>query len=281
MSINNVLEEIEIMSFFKDLKISEYIIKNKLDILLDVNIKENKNLEQKKENGLYESVDPNNIIPCSPELDDLARLHYIATTRKVITILEFGVGFSTIILADALYKNKQKYNEYVSKNLRCSNPFEIHCVDANEHFLKISKERIPRHLKEFVHFHYSEVVMGKFNDRTCTYYKNLPNIRPDLIYLDAPDLFAPTGSINGITTNHADRMPMSADILTIEHFMEPGTFILIDGRTANARFLKSNFQRNWTYEWDSKKDINMFELDEPPLGIINEKHLKFCSEKNI
>ena len=76
-------------------------------------------------------------------------------------------------------------------------------------------------------------------------------------------------------------MPMSADILTIEHFLQPGTFILLDGRTANARFLKTNFQRDWTYEHDSIADINMFELNEPPLGMLNEKYLKFCSDKNI
>ena len=29
---------------------------------------------------------------------------------------------------------------------------------------------------------------------------------------------------------------MAADILSIEHFLHPGTLIVIDGRTANARF---------------------------------------------
>ena len=123
--------------------------------------------------------------------------------------------------------------------------------------------------------------MGKFNDRICTYYEKFPNIRPDLIYLDAPDQFIAEGLVNGITTAHTDRMPMAADILTIEHFLQPGTFILVDGRTANSRFLKSNFQRNWIYQEDPIADINTFELDEPPLGILNKKYLKFCLDKNI
>ena len=33
---------------------------------------------------------------------------------------------------------------------------------------------------------------------------------------------------------------MAADILAIEHFLVSGTLIVVDGRTANARFLKAN-----------------------------------------
>jgi len=136
------------INFFKDLQISNYTIENKLDTLL--NLKNYGDFEKKLEHSIYEAVDPNNKTPYLPELDDLSRLHFLATTRKTITILEFGVGYSTLVLADALYKNKQRYQEYVSKNLRYSNPFELHCVDANEHFLKITEEKIPEHLKEFV-----------------------------------------------------------------------------------------------------------------------------------
>ena len=41
-------------------------------------------------------------------------------------------------------------------------------------------------------------------------------------------------------------MPMSCDILKIEHFLKPGTIIVVDGRAANSRFIKKNLQRNWT-----------------------------------
>ena len=79
----------------------------------------------------------------------------------------------------------------------------------------------------------------------CTFYDDVPNICPDLIYLDAPDQFSPKGEIRGLSLRSPDRLPMAADILTLEHFLLPGTLIVVDGRTANARFLKSNFQRNW------------------------------------
>ena len=35
---------------------------------------------------------------------------------------------------------------------------------------------------------------------------------------------------------------MSADILVFEHFLQPGTLIVVDGRAANARFLKTNLE---------------------------------------
>ena len=56
-------------------------------------------------------------------------------------------------------------------------------------------------------------------------------------------------------------MPMVSDVLKFEHFLTPGT-IIADGRTANARFLKSNFQRNWKYIHSLKSDQNYFYLDE-------------------
>jgi hypothetical protein len=119
--------------------------------------------------------------------------------------------------------------------------------------------------------------MGTFNGRICTYYDNLPNIRPDFIYLDGPDQFSAGGSIRGFNCNHPDRMPMAADILAFEHFLEPGTMIVVDGRTANARFLRANLQRNWDYEYIEEYDQHFFEMNEPPLGKWNKAALDFTN----
>jgi len=72
-------------------------------------------------------------------------------------------------------------------------------------------------------------------------------------------------------------MPMSSDILLIEHFLIPGTMILVDGRTANARFLRANVQRDWSYIFDEEYDQSLFVLEEEPLGKINRKQLEFYS----
>ena len=70
-------------------------------------------------------------------MDDLIRLHYLVTSRKVTTILEIGVGKSTTVFDHALEQNKLKYGDFVNKNLRRSNAFECHSVDNNEEWIDL------------------------------------------------------------------------------------------------------------------------------------------------
>jgi len=53
--------------------------------------------------------------------------------------------------------------------------------------------------------------------------------------------------------------------------------IVVDGRTANARFLKSNFQRGWIYSYFPEFDQHFFELVEEPLGPYNKDYLDFIN----
>ena len=73
-------------------------------------------------------------------------------------------------------------------------------------------------------------------------------------------------------------MPMMCDILKYEHFLTPGTIILSDGRTANVRFLLSNFQRNWFHIHNKKLDCHILYLDEEPLGIWNIEQLNYYKD---
>ena len=50
-------------------------------------------------------------------------------------------------------------------------------------------------------------------------------------------------------------MPMVCDILKFEYFYTPGTIIVCDGRSANAKFLFDHFKRKWRYFNDKKKKI--------------------------
>lgn len=219
-----------------------------------------------------------NVNPCisepfAIEIDDLIRLHYLVTSRKVTTILEFGVGKSTVVFDDALEKNKQKYKEFIENNLRRNNAFECHSLDDDLKWIEYAKLN---YSTQNVFYHFARTYMGDFNGRICTFYEKIPNICPDLIYLDAPSQFSPNGDIRGITTAHKDRVPMAADILAMEHFLLPGTLIVVDGRTANARFLKCNLQRNWHYVYNQEFDQHFFELIEEPLGVYNERQIAFC-----
>ena len=255
----------------------KYIIENEIDKKLKINLKKNNNIKKKNLSDQYYTVRPKIKNSFPAELDDLCRLNYLITSRKVNTILEFGVGKSTVIFNFALNENQSRYKEYVKNNLRIPNSFICYSLDNYKTW--VNKVKSEYKLTN-VRFKISTLKMSTFNGRICTFYNNLPNICPELIYLDGPDLHSVEGNIRGISTKSEDRLPMAGDILTMEHFLLPGTLIVVDGRTANARFLKCNFQRDWIYCHDKKNDQHFFELCEEPLGIYNEKQIKHCLGRN-
>ncbi len=225
--------------------------------------------------GPLDAINPANTTPFFPDLADLVRLHKTIRQRKVLTALEFGVGFSTLIMADALAKNKKDYEAGI-QDLRCLHPFKLFAVDADQDWIEIARRRIPSHLHEHVVISHSEVHIGTFHDRLCHYFSKIPNVCPDFIYLDGPAGHQVQGEIDGsdFATN-LERTVMSGDLLRLEPTFVPGLMIIVDGRTNNARFLKNNFQRNWTVTEDSDADITVFELCEAPLGPYNRARLSF------
>ena len=241
--------------------------------MLDLLVKES--VSQKRiEQILKDSWSKNQSTLIKPDITDLSRIHDIITTTKRTTILEFGVGYSSLVMADALMQNKHRYSDAI-KSLRRHHPFELYSVDNEKKYIQIAKNRIPNALKSITHFHYSSVLMTTFNGRFATQYDSLPLINPDFIYLDGPAQFNVQNPINNFHTGHPDLMPMMCDILKFEHFLIPGTIILVDGRGANARFLKTNFQRNWSYKYEYEYDQHIFILQERPLGKINKQLLDF------
>ncbi len=263
--------------FCIDIDYSAYVKQYSLNELLRDHQSNSKDYQTKKPAGIL-SVDPSNNISLPPEYDDLCRLHYLCRSRKVNTVLEFGVGMSTIIFASAMNSNRTDYGGYTASNFRCSQPHVTHSVDNYDKWITRTAELLPAHLRcnNLCHFHMAEVVMGTFCGRICTYYDPLPNISADLIYIDGPDQFSAVGDVRGISTRHRDRLPMSADLLAIEHFLEPGALVIVDGRTANARFLKRNLQRNWAYLHVPDWDQHFFELQEEPLGYLNKNKIDYC-----
>ena len=135
---------------------------------------------------------------------------------------------------------------------------------------------IPEHLLGIITLHHSPIKAGTFRDRACHYYETVPDIVPDFIYLDGPDPATVTGNVGGQTWRNPDRPVTSGDILRMEPQLLPGTLIVIDGRTANARFLAANLDRKWQMERDVDGDVTVFELQEMPLGSINKETLCYC-----
>lgn len=242
----------------------EYIQVNGLDKLIDftecIGYRE----------GISDSVSATNKTPFPPQPADLVRLHKIIRQRKSFTVLEFGLGYSTLVMADALQKNQADWDLLPQKPaIRNRFMFQIFSVDASQSWIGNILGKIPAHLNTRVHIQYSEVEIGTFNGRICHYYKKLPDIVPDFIYLDGPSPKDVKGDINGLSFYCDERTVMSGDLLLMESTFLPGTFILVDGRTNNARFLARNFSREYKIQWDREGDVTTFELDEESLGRYN------------
>lgn len=214
--------------------------------------------------------------PQPPDLRDLYRLYMFIVLNKRSTVLEFGTGYSTLVMHYALMYNLNKFG---SKKPfpRCEYPYEIFALDNNKHYFNISKNRVKKYSKKYkkVNFFYSDARITIYNGNYAVEYKKLPNVNPDFIYLDGPSQWGVKSRVNNFTTAHPDMMPMSCDIAKFENFLTPGTIIVSDGRTANSIFLKNCFKRNWKFKHDEINDQYYFWLAEKPLGQHNIKQLKF------
>lgn len=53
------------------------------------------------------------------------------------------------------------------------------------------------------------------------------------------------------------------------------SYIITDGRTANAQFLEMRLKRNWQVLHDPFGDRTIFRLAEPALSVVSKEHIDF------
>ncbi len=193
----------------------------------------------------------------APQKADLQRLYDFIIRARATTVLEFGCGYSTWAISEALRVNRDWF-DFFNPKPEVRNPalFEHFAIDANANWIAECEIKI-----KSGKFYYSECETKIYGFQMCHVYLNPLKHAPDFIYLDGPALEQ--------VPFWQYRTPISADILLIEAYLIPGTQILIDGRTNNARFLQNNLKRNWKFHWNSEEDYTWALLDEPRLGKIN------------
>lgn len=261
-----------------------------------LNLKIPKNINQKKIENFFQNVGLSEILkargiheleinkkkrvnPYGPNIKDLYSLYNLVYKNKRTTVLEFGSGWSTLVIGYALKDLKKKFFKKIS-NYRRHNPFELFVLENEKKYLRITKSRtkmISKNIK--INFSLSQVKMCSFNGMFASEYTKIPPCNPDFIYLDGPDQYNLKKLDNNFTTAHPDLMPMVSDILSIEFFLIPGTIIVVDGRGANANFLLRNFKRKWSYKYLESFDQHIFTLIEKPIGNLNKKLIKFYNKK--
>jgi hypothetical protein len=212
-----------------------------------------------------------------PEFSDLYFLYKTTRESYAVSILEFGSGYSTLIFAIALYQNYLQFGQEYLKKCTHPNAFQLLTLDASPYFLETSIKRIPEEIQKFVTSHSSEVELFEFGGaggQIANRWTDLPNFSPDLIYIDGPDPEQIPTEIKGYKYNNFS-LPMAADVLQREFFLWNGTQIIMDGRGANAEFLRRNLKRDWHYLKDSYNDRHIFRLNSEPWGYFANQHSDF------
>ena len=224
------------------------------------------------ENGLEHFFDLGDKVELPPKWGDLARLHKLVRERKPFQILEFGSGFSTIVMACALKQNYEEYLEILAdrQSDRHYGQPNVVSVESSEKWQKNTRVKIDKaELSDYSKIVFSRVSMAEYQGQLCHFYDELPDVVPDFVYLDGPDPATVEGSINGLSFRNPKRTVMSADIIKYESTLLPGFFMIVDGRTNNARFLKRMLRRSYEVRYYPEADVTTFELEESRLGLKN------------
>ena len=172
-------------------------------------------------------------------------VHLYTQAKKVRTVLEFGCGVSTIAMAYALKQNGKG---------------KVHVVEADQRWAELVEQAIVAlGLGEYCSILYSPSRLVINNLEISSLFEHLPNIRPDLIYLDGPDPSSVEGDQHGLTMSGLYFI-VSADPLLYEWSLYAGAKIIVDGRINNVRFLERNLRRKYSVSRNYIRNITTFSL---------------------
>lgn len=174
-----------------------------------------------------------------PDWVDLSNIYDIVRRRKPKIVLEFGSGCSTLTFARALADNQAAGDT----------PGHIYSVETSAHFKQQTESYLPSSLKPFVSILQSGIQFGEVAGERVMWHSEVPDIVPNLIYLDGPDY-----------QDHSPDIVTQADGVMLESKAANDCAILIDGRQATYRFTRSNLKRNYVL---TTSDLNKWELFEP------------------
>ncbi len=224
-------------------------------------------------------IDPTEVVRDTvlykPEVRDLYRLYNFVIDNCVISILEFGSGWSTLALSMGLEFNNYNLKAVYTGYKRNPNSFRLCSVDSSKFFSDKAVNRLSENQRNLVDVFISTPYLNKFQGYPISTWEPVPRFDFDLIYLDAPEPEQIVVEGTALPMSTLYDLPIAGDICINEPYILPNASIIVDGRTANVRFLKSKLYRNWSVKNYEAQDVSVFYLDEQPLGSINEAHISF------
>jgi hypothetical protein len=171
-----------------------------------------------------------------PPLGNLINLYDLIKSRRPRTVLEFGVGYSTIIIATALRDNLDDFG--IAGHL--------YTVDSEDEWLENTSKKLDEDVSRFVTLSSSTIEAVIVDHTLCHRYKNLPNISPNFVLIDGPDPQSISGDRNGLNFS-SGRPVVGIDVLLYESTAPNDFFILLDGRWENARLLKRKLNGDYRF----------------------------------
>lgn len=191
--------------------------------------------------GVTPLLIPGSASEMPPDALDLAFLHRSVRAQEPGRVLEFGVGYSTLVLAHALSTG------HAGERHPPNSP-RLYVVDTSQQWIDNTRRKVPHELEPYIEFRQSRACASQSGGELCHFFEELPNIRPKFIYLDGPDPAAVEGDVHGLRFTRGaglTRPPIGADILLYESTLRPGTTVVVDGRKMNAAFLRRALKRRW------------------------------------
>jgi hypothetical protein len=160
-----------------------------------------------------------------PDFSDFWFLYQTVRRKKPRVVLEFGSGGSTVVLAKALHDN----------NLECPNEKGyLYSIDDQRYWADVTKSIIPPLLNDVCEVLHIPTVEIEYEGIPCFRHSQIPDVVPDMIYLDGPSFTK-------------DRQ-IAVDILDIEKKLPQSVLLIIDGRTLNTEFLRRRLSRAFRFK---------------------------------
>ncbi len=155
-----------------------------------------------------------------PVWSDLWAIYSQVRERKPKVMLEFGSGCSTIIQAQALADNTAQ-----------GAPGFLHSLDADARWGQVTINSMPEHLRQYCDITLTERVEDMLGDVPVWRFAQVPDVIPDMIYLDGPAL--------------TPERRAAIDVLDMEERFPAGFRLLVDGRSFNRALLEKHFKRRY------------------------------------
>ena len=161
-----------------------------------------------------------------PDWADLWFLYRTVRARRPRCVLEFGSGCSTAIMASALAENARDGGE----------PGHLYSVESSAAWADVTRRYVPEPARPYCTLLVTPVVTaaGVKGIRVLR-HATVPDVRPDLVYLDGPPLTA--------------EARVADDLLRLEDQLAARCFIVVDGRKENALFLRRHLRGRYRYRW--------------------------------